>query len=355
MSRRLQPNSGISFRLGRESQATEALPTELYVELTDACNANCPACDYARSHPRSPRSLLRREVLDLLVEELGNTSIEVFLMSGEPLLHPGLDDFAQRLRQSQRRGRLHLTTNGQLYAGRGIDHRNFDSITFSIDGLGPLAAESRSLPDHESYVLAAVQSLLAHSDRPLVVINSVIRPESVPQLAAFSRTWIERGVDAVQLIHLQGTTPEAAKATRQRFPDLDAVPHNLHRDHLAAMDVPALSRSLNQVRALGEARIHFSPDLSIEEIARFYLQPERWVGGRRHCGKPWTSLEVDVAGNLHLSSICVRLPLGTLKLGSLAAAWAHPELEAFRSKIDQEGRIPACLRCCSYFEGWLES
>ncbi|HEX2253116.1 MAG TPA: radical SAM protein [Thermoanaerobaculia bacterium] len=343
---------GISFRLGRADGRMGAVPSELYVELTDACNADCPACDYARSAPRAPRRLLPRPLLDLLVDELDGTDVEVFFMSGEPLLHPRLDELTGRLRASGWRGRLHLTSNGQLYQRRDLAWHRFDSITFSIDGLGEVATRARSLTDHEAHVAAAAADLLARRERPQVVINSVIRPESVPGLAAFCRTWLDRGVDAVQLIHLQGTTPEAADATRRRYPALDAVPHNLHRRHLAAMDVAALRRSLAQVRALADPRIHLSPDLDEDEIATFYHRPERWVGGRRRCGKPWTSLELDVTGQLHLSSICVRLPLGPLAPGALAAAWAHPRLQRFRRLIDREERIPACQRCCSYFEGW---
>jgi|GEM_PF-3802891 len=348
---------GASFWLGSvtSDMPSEALPSEVFVELTDACNANCPSCDYARSI-KKPRTYLPRAGLEVLLGELERSAITVYFMGGEPLLHQDLGWFMTELRnRCSWHGEAHLFSNGAL-TGPAHDSLwlNLDSVGFSVDGVRGMSSCVRGLTGQEDRVAKTVRRLLElrkGGRRPKVGVNCVIRPENVSQLRTYVDYWTREGVDWIQLIHLQGTTPEAASATRAMFSNCKAVPHNLTGNEFGQFDFACLKAELAAIRHSGDGIVYLSPDLTDHELDVYYCSPNEFAGPMRRCVKPWHSLEVSARGDLQLSSVCVSLPLGPLVPGCFARAWRNPTLSAFRQLITAETRLPACLRCCAYFEG----
>lgn len=329
-------------------------PQLVYAELTTACNADCPGCDFRRSVRTRRRRFMHPDHLDMLVDQVLALDLDVYLQSGEALLHPKLHRFIESMYRRGGRRRVHLTTNGQLARKRPVPWRLLGSLTLSIDGRDPISSRVRRLGNQEEIALELVTGLLAaRTDAlsPSIGVSSVIRPENQNRLVDYCRFWGDVGVDSIMLIHLQGTTPAAAAATCAAHPGLSARPRHLREEHWAGIEPWHLNGELMRVRELDNPRISIHPDLHDEDLVAFYGSSMTFVGPPRRCNTPWESIEVAADGAIHLSGICVDLDLGHLEAGGLIEAWKHPALTHFRSILAREGQTPACARCCGYFGG----
>jgi MoaA/NifB/PqqE/SkfB family radical SAM enzyme len=299
---------------------------------------------------------MQRNHLELLREQVLSLDLDIYLQSGESLLHRDLDWFIQTLADRGGRRRVHLTSNGQLATKQEIPWHLLRSLCLSIDGRDPISSRVRALTNQEEVGLGVATGLLRSredAESPSVSVSAVIRPDNYEHLLEYCRFWSEVGVDTIMLIHLQGTTPTASAATMEAYPHLNAVPRHLLEEHWQGIDVEKLNHELLRVRSLNDRRITIHPDLRDDVLDAFYASSTSFVGSPRRCNTPWQSLEVAADGSIRLSGICVEMDLGHLEAGGLTAAWRHLTLTEFRELLTREQHIPACARCCGYFGGDL--
>jgi len=87
----------------------------LLYHVTDHCNLNCKGCTHfsniAEEHFSDPGQY-RRELGR--VRELFSDITEIFLLGGEPLMHPELESFIETTREYFSRSRVNVMTNGVL-------------------------------------------------------------------------------------------------------------------------------------------------------------------------------------------------------------------------------------------------
>ncbi len=325
-------------------------PQFVYCELTNACNADCPACDFRRSRGVA-RLFMQRGTIEKVVSDVAALGAEVGLFSGEPMLHPLLDWFAERLNRASGRPVAHLSTNGQLLSRGSLKWEHFKSVGFSIDGLEPMASHIRGLKSQTLAVgqkLAGIIRARTAYGFPAIYMRIVVRPENYKRLAEYCDYWLSYPVDGVEVIHLHGTTEETAARTRAILPGFDAVARNPDFSARIGVDTLQLTRILNEIKRRFGARVSIIPDLEAEALVGFYSDASTFVGPLRFCSKPWDSLEVLASGRVVLSSNCVSLPLGDIHQSSLRELFCAPLLERFRAIMQERVRIPVCARCCTY-------
>ncbi len=94
-------------------------PYQVYVNVTDLCNLNCLMCPVysplvnTGDQPR-PRSYLRRDILERLVDSLTLLKVQLVTITGggEPFLHPFLMEFIRRLSSTNKD--VTVVTNGTV-------------------------------------------------------------------------------------------------------------------------------------------------------------------------------------------------------------------------------------------------
>ncbi len=96
---------------------TKKRPTlhHLDVHVTDHCNLNCRGCEHYSSISEPAFADLAETVRDLeRLAELFESITQIYLLGGEPLLHPRLEDFVRETRRIFPATRLYVMTNGIL-------------------------------------------------------------------------------------------------------------------------------------------------------------------------------------------------------------------------------------------------
>lgn len=105
----------------------------VHLKLTNQCNLGCSYC-YAQSGKRSDvlswgdLEMIARDVVAL------SDSVAYVLSGGEPLLHPSVLDFAEKVRAAG--NKVHLLTNGSLIDGANAKRiaAAVDVVKISLDG-----------------------------------------------------------------------------------------------------------------------------------------------------------------------------------------------------------------------------
>ena len=111
-------------------------PKVLWVESTDACNLNCPACLQPKDRKGAKLPL---ESFKKVIDEIGkHLSTLLFYIDGENYLHPDAMKMTQYAKQVNPKLQIITSTNGLLFSGtdRQIEfvRSGVDSVIFSIDG-----------------------------------------------------------------------------------------------------------------------------------------------------------------------------------------------------------------------------
>ena len=107
---------GPSHRFVRRT-FTHKKPTlfHLDVHVTDHCNLNCRGCEHYSSISDPVFADMDATVRDLeRLAELFDGIEQLYLLGGEPLLHPQIEEFVRQTRRVFPRTRLYVMTNGIL-------------------------------------------------------------------------------------------------------------------------------------------------------------------------------------------------------------------------------------------------
>ncbi len=113
-------------------------PDQVYVELTNVCNARCTIC--ATPTMKRAREIMPMPLFEKIVGECGRLGTPKILpfLHGESLLVPGALDYFRTARRLAPRSHLNLTTNGSRLspelAEEILSEDLLDSLIVSIDG-----------------------------------------------------------------------------------------------------------------------------------------------------------------------------------------------------------------------------
>lgn len=110
---RTSPLREIAYKLGSQFLIDRDFPLHLYLELSRACNFNCPMCMRKEAGPGGhfPKELARKIISE--AAKKGPTSYSLHLF-GEPLANPEWGDIVGMIRSANRYNAILLTTNGSF-------------------------------------------------------------------------------------------------------------------------------------------------------------------------------------------------------------------------------------------------
>ena len=113
-------------------------PDQVYIELTNACNARCTIC--ATPSMKRKRAVMSFELFRKIVDECARYRARRILpfLHGETLLVPGVLDYFRYIRMVSPESHLNLTTNGSRLdaeiAETLLQENLLDSVIVSVDG-----------------------------------------------------------------------------------------------------------------------------------------------------------------------------------------------------------------------------
>lgn len=127
---------------------------KIYVEITNACNLNCPFCI---GNDRQKEFITEYKYNLLLNKLKGHTKYLYFHLMGEPLLHPQINELIE---MASKDFNINITTNG-YYINKIEDNTNIHQINISLHSYDD--KKNKTLDEYLNDVFNAVDKLLVNN------------------------------------------------------------------------------------------------------------------------------------------------------------------------------------------------
>jgi MoaA/NifB/PqqE/SkfB family radical SAM enzyme len=333
-----------------------APPWGIDLLLTDACNLRCSYCPIWGEDavvPVKPH-MMDTEAAFGLIRSVAPFRPMIRLFGGEAFLHPEWKTIVGFARTQG----LHCTavSNGTRLGRQAEDvvRSGMLAVGISLDTTDPANDASRG-----KETLATVRAGLAAlaeakrrlgSTTPGVEIYTTVHEGTYHRLADWCDELAEWEIDKLRLQHLiwfsSAQHATSMELLREVMPDpffFRAEDASYRRDTLPAIDVAVLAEQLRIIRGREYPfRIESHPDLSVEEMVRYYGDPEFTRRDKVTCTTMENYAFVDPKGRLYP---CLTLDMGNVFESSFEEVWNGARFRSFRRLIRQEKRLPLCHRC----------
>lgn len=329
-----------------------ALPEEIQLEVTGACNLRCKMC-LVSYRPELGRSegALSFETFRVLVD--GNPGLRRITLQGlgEPLLADGLDrmiDYA-----ASRRITVGFNTNGMLLTERRAERlvrAGLGWLHVSLDGARAATYEGIRGRGRFERVARNVRGLVRVRRRlgaglpsiSLVFVAMRRNLAELPDLVGLAAEW---GVDRLWVQNLShsfsDTDPAGSYGDIRRFAASEALWTGADRERARRTFARARRRATRLGVELRLPRLAPSP-------------ARRRPVGTPGCDWPWRSAYVTHEGRVQPCCMVMgsdRATLGDLSKRSFARIWGSEEYRRFREDLLTDDRPPAVCRGCSAYRG----
>jgi radical SAM protein with 4Fe4S-binding SPASM domain len=326
-----------------------ALPTELQVEVTAACNLRCEMClvAYRPTLDRAHNSFAIDGFRDLL-DELPDLQKITLQGLGEPLLAPDL--FAMIAAASERGIRVGFNTNATVLTRRKAERlvaAGLDWLHVSLDGA--TAATYEAIRKGSSFervrrnVLGLVDVMReTGAARPTLSLVFVAMRRNVGELSEVVRLADEWGIGCLRVQNLSHTFDDCD-------PSGDYVEIRSYAEREALFHAPSLDVD-EAFAAAARTAAELGVDLRLPD-AMAPVEPS--APGERACDWPWRSAYITAAGQVQPCCMVMgadRAVLGELDTSSFTEIWHGDEYASFRAGL-VDGPPPTVCRGCSMYRG----
>lgn len=349
----LIPVRSIPIDMAARARLAPALPTQLYIEVTNRCNSLCKSCPLTYDHylPWEPKHHLGWDEFRRIVDQVPLIERAVLHGIGEPLLNPDLPRIIAYLKE--RGAHVLFNTNAVLLdqaRGDAVVAAGLDELRVSLDAITPdLYAELRGidklpriLDNLRAYMVRRRECAALEIHQPQVSFWFVGMRENLHQLPDIVRFAIELGVPEV---HLQRLVYFGDGAT------LD--------DDVTAVQTQSLHATLEQQQAAvireceALARNHavkFTASGATTPGESLAMQGDSpWQG----CFRPWTLMYITATGNALPCCIAPfavtdyeQIMLGNVLQQPLEQVWNGAQYQALRGAVLGESPAPwPCQHC----------
>ena len=353
--------------VARADGACRMAPEWLVLDVNNVCNLHCVTCDVGLDDrstafwsnligpdPRDMTLEMLERVLDQAAALFPRPRIALALT--EPLIHPRIVDMCAAV--TTRGFYCAITSNGSRLpslAQQLVDAR-LGELTLSVDGPPEVHDGIRGRRGSFQQLFDGALALNAARGKgraPRLQISFTVSEGNQGHIVDAVRAVMPLRPDRVMVSQLNFVSEGMARAHNH----VHGGPLAVRRSSLGTMEPSLFDTSLiwselerlrQESRAWPETRLTLTPDFEApEQIARYYREPETFVGARA-CHDPWRMAMVRTDGTLlPAHGRCYHVPLGNVTQVSLAELWNGPALRGFRRTLQAGGgSLPACARCC---------
>lgn len=196
-----------SFAFSRvtRSPVNHYMPVALAVEPTTSCNLRCPECPSGLRSFTRPTGMLRKEMFEKLMEEIGDTLLYLtFYFQGEPYLHK---DFLKMVEMATQKGIYTSTSTNAHYLNyenaMATVRSGLDRLIVSIDGTTQEVYRQYRVGGQLDKVLEGTRNILKakkemNSSTPHVIFQFLVVKPNEHQMGEVRRLAGELGVDELR-------------------------------------------------------------------------------------------------------------------------------------------------------------
>jgi radical SAM protein with 4Fe4S-binding SPASM domain len=326
-----------------------ALPKELQLEITGACNLACRMC-LVRYRPKLGRRSgamcfhTFKELVDAL-PELERLTLQGL---GEPLLAP---DLFRMLEYASGRGiRMGFNTNGTLLtpdASERLVRLGLDWLHVSLDGASAETYEGIRDGSDFARVCENIEGLVAAkrrlgADRPTLQLVFVAMRRNLHELPELVRLASEWGIEQVWVQNLSHSFSDTDPSGSYRAIREFAAGEALWQDPDTAIEV-MFAEARERAAQLGV-------DLRLPRLEEPPRPPRK--RGQPGCHWPFESAYVTHDGKVQPCCMVMgadRAVLGRLEEASFATIWRGPQYRAFRKGLLGDADPPDVCAGCSLY------
>jgi MoaA/NifB/PqqE/SkfB family radical SAM enzyme len=353
--------------VARPDGASRLAPEWLVLDVNNVCNLHCTMCDVGLEDRTTAfwSNLIGSDPRDMTLELLERVLEQaraffprprIALAMTEPLIHPRILDLARAV--TSRGFYCAITSNGSRLPrlAAGLVEAGLGELTLSVDGPPEVHDRIRGRKGSfdELYQGALALAAAGGDGRgPRLQISFTVSQANQGHIAEAVLSVLPLRPERVMVSQLNFISDEMVRAHNGAY----GGPLAVTRSSLGEMD-PAgfdadliwseLQRVREEARRFPGTRVTLTPDFGdASEVARYYREPERFVGTRT-CRDPWRMAMVRSDGTLlPAHGRCYHVPLGNVLHASLAELWNGPAMRGFRRTLQVGGgTLPACARCC---------
>lgn len=347
-----------------DSAYSLAVPTEVNIQLTHACNLRCKMCyqwnddGYFHSYNKEIQNKeLSVQAFKNILQETKEVKARLYLWGGEPLYHSEWDKIADCIDEDPRH--TVICTNGILI------EKNMESILkisphlallISVDGLSEANNALRGKSTFER--LVHQMDVLLEEQRKgnyhgSISVSAVLNDDLIPQLYEFVEYFEAKGVDSIYLNYPWYISPERAAEMDIYLknnlswinPDAESGPASWHSYtfQLSESSEVILQHQIKRMSTrVWKSRVRFSQEIEADQIMDFitdkYNSPKR-------CFALANRAEVLANGKVGTcSKFFPELAIGDLNHQSLTEIWNSENFNRLRKTISS-GIMPVCSKC----------
>ncbi len=361
---RIKDFSVTKRELSKNPLYSYALPSEIDVQLTYACNLRCKMCyqwndgGYFKSYNKEiQKKEIPLEIFESLLRETHHVKSRLYLWGGEPLYHTKWEAIASSIEKDPRY--TIMCTNGILVEKKMDSLLKISpnlALLVSVDGLKEANNALRGRSTFER--LTRQMQLILDEQRKgnykgTVSVNVVLNDDLIPELYEFVEFFEEMGIDSIYFNYPWYISPERAKAMDIFFQEnFQWLGHDFQTGNASWHSFSfRLSEDSNiilqdQIKRLNgriwKIRVRFQQQLQIQDIQGFIS--DTYVPARK-CHALSNRAEVLADGKI--GTCCKFFPefaMGDLNKQSLASIWKSKQFNELRG-IVSKGLMPVCAKC----------
>ena len=336
--------SKLSFEKGN------LLPRRYVFVLTNLCNLKCSFCFQERKK-RSDR-MLTNDWINLINQIPKNSRIT--LTGGEPLVYK---DFDQIFKLANKYNETNIITNGILLKDKInvlTNEKNFKVLGISIDEIGN---KNRGFTDKQwsdlvYYVLDFIKHRNQNKQNSVIDIKTVILDENIEHLFDLHKFVVEE-------MNCDTHTFQFLKGASIQHSDIMFSHDDVDKEYFAHQ-YKKFDILIDQLNLIKEYNIEnnkksfLHPNVISLNDGKFLTKTELdFLNTKNHnpniyktCYSPWSSVHVNVDGNLFP---CMAIPMGNVKKEKLDKIIFSENFNSFKNLIKSKKTLNGCNRC-----GWLK-
>jgi molybdenum cofactor biosynthesis enzyme MoaA len=320
-----------------------SFPVSLCLDAASACPLHCPFCIHGKPSPSRPFSILKWDLFEPLIDELGPYLFQVDLFNwGEPLVNQNLLEMIARLKSHE--VNIRLSTSLALPLSKQYLERlilsGINYLIVSIDGMSSKTYATYRVGGDFHLAMSNLEELAKarrrlKADKPRIEWQYLVFSFNEHELPQASRHARKIGVEF---------RPAAPYIDLDQHPEWLSTHPRFVRESCRSILVPA--KSLSQCAPRGESQGAFNaenrqriaePKRRTEEVS-----PHPALRSTSTCRYPcdWLYLKACVNSDGSLSPCCGRYPgdpdWGNLVRGAFCQEWNNANFE--KARISLAGR-----------------
>ena len=310
----------------------DRLPWLINLLITNQCNLFCPMCQCESSGLETAAPAQVMDFLDKLAKWL-TPPRQVLITGGEPLLHPTLVHFVEKLSAL---GYLPaLNTNGGALTTKiisALDAGGLHAINFSLDGVGPSHNRMRNGPPGLYQHLLDMIQFIASYTKIEIYITSVISASNAPFLPELVRM-VDQHPGIISM-RFQAVVPVLSQKWSAEFFRTNPL------WPLTEPDSKMLFKVLDELKRLATTGSKIvNPASQFALWRRYFTDPEHFLDNEV-CRVAERSFQMEADGKITLCNH--QGELGTI-LDDPKTLWESTRADKIRKKMSR------CVRPCNYF------